>query len=306
MTTQRPFGEYSLTILSSEEMSVSICDLGATVVSLRFRGKERVLGYGSPAEYLAGRDYLGASVGRTSGRIGNSAFTLNGVRYELKPNDGENHLHGGPDSFSYRRWSRELLGEDAVRFTLHDPDGFNGYPGNLDAAVTYRLTGSVLRIDFEGVSDRETVFAPTNHMYFDLAGEGQILDAELQIDADRIVEFGPGLISTGRLLPAEGWLDFRSLRPVGQAYDHCFVLNGEHACTLQAGDAKMEIHTDFPGLQVYAGECLKPPCKPFQGLALEPGFFPNSPNCPDFPSVILQPDRPLHRWAEYRFKGLQD
>ena len=135
------------------------------------------------------------------------------------------------------------------------------------------------------------------------AGEGRILEAELQIDADRVVEFGPGLISTGKLLPAEGFLDFRSLRPVGQAYDHCFALNGNHACTLWDGDAAMEIRTDFPGLQVYTGEFLNPPCRPFQGLALEPGFFPNSPNCPEFPSVVLRAGQRFHRWAEYRFSA---
>lgn len=305
MISQNSFGAYTLTTLSTEELSASVCDLGATVTSLRFDGRERILGYDSPELYLNSRDYLGATVGRTSGRVGGSAFCLGGKRYTLPPNDGENHLHGGPAAFSHRRWDTEILGENAVRFTLHDPDGSNGYPGNLDAAVTYRVEGAILRIDFEAVSDRETVYAPTNHMYFDLAGKGQILDARLQIGADRVVEFGPGLVSTGRLLPAEGFLDFRSLRRVGQAYDHCFALNGEHACTLEDGDARMEIYTDFPGLQVYAGEFLNPPCRPFQGLALEPGFFPNSVNCPDFPSVILRSERPFHRWAEYRFSAAE-
>ena len=304
MIEEKAFGKAILYTLSNDELAVSVSSRGATVTSIRYRGQETILGYESDEDYLRGTSYLGATVGRVGNRIGGAAFPLNGERVALIPNEGANQLHGGPDAFDRRRWAVETVDDTALRFTLRSPDGDNGYPGNLTAAVTYRVTGGALRIDFEGESDRDTVFAPTNHMYFDLAGDGQALDAQLWLGADRVVEPGPGLIPTGRLLPAEGAFDFHTLRRIGQDYDHAFVLAGEHACTLEAGDARMELHTDFPALQVYTGAFLPPPHRQRQGVALEPEFFPDSPNHPDFPDITLRAGERFHRWAEYRFEEL--
>ena len=301
MIEEKAFGEARLFILSGEELQLSVSSRGATVTSLRYKGRETVLGYDSDEGYLRGGAYLGATVGRVGNRIGGAAFTLNGVRYELMPNEGGNQLHGGPDSYDRRLWDAELPGEDAIRFTLDSPDGDNGFPGNLRAAVTYRIAGNTLRIEFEGESDKDTVYAPTNHMYFDLSGLGNILEARLWLGADRVVEPGPGLIPTGRLLPAEGMFDFRTLREVGQDYDHAFVLTGERACRMEDGGIAMELFTDFPGLQVYTGKFLDPPHRANQGLALEPEFLPDAPNQPEFPSVTLRAGEKFFRWAEYRF-----
>ncbi|MBR5094970.1 MAG: galactose mutarotase [Oscillospiraceae bacterium] len=301
MIEQKAFGEAILFTVSGPELAVSISSRGATVVSLRYRGRESILGYDSDEGYLRGTGYLGATVGRVGNRIGGSAFVLDGLRYALTPNEGPNQLHGGPDAFDKRLWTPEVLGEDALRFTLLSPDGDNGFPGTLRAAVTYRVTGAVLRIVFEGESDRDTVYAPTDHMYFDLSGRGCSLDASLWLGADRVVEPGPGLIPTGRLLPAEGAFDFSALRKVGRDYDHAFVLTGEHACRLEDGGVALDIYTDFPALQVYTGAFLAEPHRPRQGLALEPEFFPDSPNQPGFPSVVLRPGEHFVRWAEYRF-----
>ena len=302
MIQKEPFGEYTLFTLSSGELTLSVSTLGATVQRLRYKGRDCVLGYDSPEEYLAGSAYLGATVGRVGNRIGGSAFTLDGVRYALTPNEGENQLHGGPDSFDRRRWEAEILNENALRLTLLSPDGDNGYPGTLRAAVTYRVTGGTLRIEFEGESDRDTIFAPTNHMYFDLSGKGQVLENNLWLNAERYVEPGAGLIPTGRLLPAEGDFDFRSPRRIGRDYDHAFVLSGEHACTLCAGGLQLELWTDFPAMQVYTGAFLPPPHAPRQGLALEPEFFPDSPNHPGFSDITLRAGERFRRWAEYRFE----
>ncbi len=301
MIEERAFGGARLFTISGPELSVSLSSRGATVTSLRYRGQETVLGYDSDEGYLRGGAFLGASIGRVGNRIGGSAFTLNGVRYVLVPNEGPNQLHGGPNSYDKRLWDAELPGEDAIRFTLDSPDGDNGFPGNLRAAVTYRVEGPALRIEFAGESDRDTVYAPTNHMYFDLAGKGDCREARLWLGADRVVEPGPGLIPTGRLLPAEAAFDFSRLRKVGQEYDHAFVLTGEHACRLEDGGVAMDLYTDFPGLQVYTGTHLDAPHGPFRGLALEPEYLPDSPNQPDFPSITLPAGVPFSRWAEYRF-----
>ncbi len=301
MLRQERFGNYTLFTLSNGELSLAVTDLGATAVSLRYHGQETILGYALPEDYLAGTAYIGAAIGRYGNRIGGAAFELNGVRCALTPNEGPNQLHGGPDSYDKRRWDAEPLGDEAIRFTLFSPDGDNGFPGDLKAAVTYRLSGGTLRLDFEGESSADTVYAPTSHMYFDLSGRRRVLEDELWLGADRYVEPGEGLIPTGRLPAAEGAFDFRTPRPIGQNYDHAFILTGEHACTLRAGGIAMDLYTDFPALQVYAGEFLPPPFGPNGGLALEPEFFPDSPNHPDFPSTLLRAGEPFRRWAEYRF-----
>ena len=304
MVQKREFGDYSLYVLKSGKTEARVTDLGATLQSLRFAGRETVLGYDSDESYLQGTSYLGATVGRVGNRIGKAELPLNGKVWPLVPNEGANQLHGGPDSYDRRLWAAEKLDELALRFTLVSPDGDNGYPGTLQAAVTYRLLGSTLRIEFAGVSDQDTVYAPTNHTYFDLSGKGNILEDELWLGADRYVEPGEGLIPTGRLLPAEGAFDFSTLRKVGQEYDHAFVLTGEHACTLRAGGVQMDLFTDMPGLQVYTGRYLNPPHRAFQGLALEPEYLPDSPHFPAFPSIELKAGEPFLRWAEYRFSQL--
>lgn len=301
MIQKTAFGEAVLYTLSGPELSLSVSSRGATVTSLRYHGRETVLGYGSDREYLEGAAFLGATIGRVGNRIGGSAFELGGRRFELTPNEGENQLHGGPKAFDRRLWTEEAAEEDFLRFRLFSPDGDNGFPGDLRAAVSFRLCGSALRIEFEGESDRDTVFAPTNHMYFDLAGDGRALDASLWLGAERYVEPGPGLIPTGRLLPTEGAFDFRSLRRVGQDYDHAFLLTGEHACRLCAGGIAMDLYTDFPGLQVYTGTFLAAPHRPNQGVALEPEFLPDSVHQPAFPSILLPAGEKFRRWAEYRF-----
>lgn len=300
MIRQTAFGDYALYTLEKDNLVVSVTDLGATVTSLRYRGREVVLGYDRPELYLEKDAFLGAVIGRYANRLGGSAFELNGATYLLPANEGPNQLHGGPMSYDKRRWQAEVRGEE-LRFTLFSPDGDNGFPGNLTALVTYRLEGDCLYMDFEAESDADTVYAPTSHMYFDLAGQGKILDARLRVNSDQIVEVGEGLIPTGRLLPADGKFNFRTPRRVAEDYDHCFVLNGEDCCTVEDGGIRMEIRTDFPAVQIYTGKFLPAPHKANSGLAIEPEFYPDSPNHPDFPSTLLRKGEHFHRWAGYRF-----
>ena len=300
MVKQSPFGDYTLYTIEADELRFSVTDLGATAVSLRYHGKETLIGYDSPEGYLAGDAYVGAAIGRYANRIAGARFTLNGVEYTLPANEGKNQLHGGPDSYDKRRWTAEITREDAVRFTLFSPDGDNGFPGNLTAALTYSLAGDTLRLDFEGVSDADTVYAPTSHMYFNLGGEGNALDARLWLNASRYLEVDEGLIPT-EIRDAEGDFDFRKRRPLGQNYDHCFLLDGELGAVMRQGGIRMDVSTDFPALQIYTGAFLPKPFAPNQGLAIEPEFYPDSPNRPDFPSTTLKAGERFHRWAEYRF-----
>ena len=171
MITSRAWGEYTLYTLENGVLSVQIADLGATIVSLKYLDKERVIGHASPEGYLEQGGCPGATIGRYANRIGGAAFTLNGTEYKLVANEGRNQLHGGNQSYHHhRQWVGEIDGE-TLQFTLFSPDGDNGFPGCVTATVSYRLDGSTLRVDYEAESDSDTHYAPTNHSYFDLSGE---------------------------------------------------------------------------------------------------------------------------------------
>ncbi len=291
-------------VIDSGALRVSVTDLGATVTGIEFVGRQMLLGYETAEGYINGGAYIGALVGRYANRIARAAFTLNGKKYELRKNEGDNQLHGGPNAFDKRRWQAEVLGENRVRFTIFSPDGDNGFPGNLTASVTYTVNGSTLRLDFEGDSDADTVFAPTSHMYFNLDGAENILNTQMQINCSGYLEVGDGLIPTGRICPPEREFDFSSLRPFARNFDHCFPLKGEDACTARAGDVEMRIKTDFPAIQLYTAGALGEPFGPNRGFAIEPEFYPDSPNRPEFPTTTLKAGEHFHRYAEYGFKKL--
>ena len=301
MVSSKDFGDYTLYTIEAGELSVSVTDLGATVTRLRFRGRDMVIGYERAEEYLAGGDYVGAAIGRFGNRIAGAKFTLNGKEVRLPANERGNQLHGGPMAFDKRRWDAVAL-DDAVRFTLVSPDGDNGFPGELTAALTYTVRGNTLRLDFEGEAKADTVYAPTSHMYFDLSGKRDCREAVLTVGASRYLEVDGGLIPT-EVTPVAGTrFDFREARRVGGAYDHCFALDGECACVLRDGEVQMTLRTDFPGLQVYTGTYLPEPFGPYGALALEPESYPDSPNRPDFPSTVLRKGEHYRRWASYAFE----
>lgn len=300
MKKEKFFG-YEACVFGSEELRVRVLSLGATVQSLWYKGRQMILNYPDARSYLEGDAYICAFVGRYANRIAGAKFSLNETEYKLCANEGENQLHGGPNSWDKRVWSLESVSENSLRLSLHSPDGDNGFPGNMTASVIYTVVGSSLRMEFEGVSDKDTVYAPTSHMYFDLSGKGKALEHRMRISSSGVLEPGAGLIPTGRLLPAEECYDFGSLRPVAQDYDHCFVLDNEHACTVEYGDIRMDLYTDFPAVQLYTASALGAPHGKNAGLAIEPEFYPDSPNHPDFPSTVLKAGERFSRYAEFAF-----
>ncbi len=301
MITCKAWGEYTLYTLENEEISAQIADLGATIVSLKYKGKERVIGHAEPQGYLEQGGCPGATIGRYANRIGGAAFTLNGKEYRLVANEGKNQLHGGNQSFHHRRrWQSRVDGE-TLRFTLISPDGDNGFPGCVTATVSYSLAGATLRIDYDAESDADTYYAPTNHSYFDLSGKGNCLEAMFQVNADSYLEIDEEKIPTAVTSVERTRFDFREMRPVREDYDHCLILSGSPACTLQDGDTTLRIVTDFPALQVYTGSGLKGAFKKNQALALEPEFYPDSPNHPEYPSTLLRPGEHFHKYIEYQF-----
>ena len=287
-------------VLENECLRLEVMNLGATVTSLQYYGKELTLRYSDPMEYLQQSAYVGAIVGRYANRISCAKADIAGTIYQLSPNEGNNQLHGGPEGFHQKLWIADEVSSDRLHLTTCSPDGECGYPGNLTAGVTYRLSENTLWIEFDGVSDRDTLFAPTTHMYFNL-GSTSVLDAKLQINASRYMEVDSENLPVD-ILPVDEVYDFRKLRKIGHNYDHCFPFDGEPLCILEDDGVRMSIRTDFPAIQVYTGEFLQAPVYKNQGIALEPEYFPDSPNHPEYPSAVLQKDKNFHRHIEYRFE----
>ena len=296
-----------------------------------------VLGFESLEGYLqAGVPYFGAIVGRYGNRIADGQFTLDGETYQLAKNDGPNHLHGGLKGFDKVLWEGEAINtEEGAGVKLHylSEDMEEGYPGNLSVDVVYMLTNdNELRIDYEATTDKPTIVNLTNHAYFNLTGDmtKDILDHQVMINADQFVPVTETLIPVGELRPVEGTpFDFTEPTAIGKrindeneqlgfgkGYDHCWVLNdpGEElslAATVHepVSGRYMEVFTTEPGIQFYTGNFLDGTLKregggTFKhrsGFCLETEHFPDSPNQPDFPSVVLRPGDLYQTNTVYKF-----
>nr|WP_321986052.1 aldose epimerase family protein [uncultured Lichenicoccus sp.] len=320
-------------------IAVRILGFGGIIASLEAPDRNGrlaniVLGYPDLAGYEAhnGTTHFGALIGRYANRIANGRFSLDGTDYRLPVNDAPNSLHGGPDGFGRKVWTLKPEGEDAVRLSLSSPDGEAGYPGKLDAAVTYRLTDAdELEIDYVATCDVPTVVNLTNHSYFNLAGEasGSIEGHVVQIEADQFTAVDASLIPTGRLVPVDGTpLDFRVPTQIGdrlrvaheqmalaRGYDHNWVLRGQpgtlrRAVTVHdpASGRALTCLTTQPGLQFYSGNFLDGTLagtsgtlyRQADGFCLETQHFPDSPNQPDFPSTVLRPSQTYRERTIFR------
>ncbi|MGP8243034.1 MAG: aldose epimerase family protein [Bryobacteraceae bacterium] len=331
---------YLYTLTNAKGMEARVTNFGAILVSLKTpdrRGvfSDIVLGFDTFDGYLNTKKYFGATVGRYANRIAGGAFTLDGHRYTLARNNGENSLHGGVRGFYKVVWKGRAIGgpPPAVEFTYLSRDGEEGYPGNLAVTVRYTLTdANELRIDYTATTDKPTVVNLTNHSFFNLAGEGagDVLRDVATIDADRFTPVAAGLIPTGELRPAAGTpFDFRRPTAIGArigeaneqlrlagGYDHNYVLNhpaGKLGFAARVSDPEsgryMEVFTTEPGLQFYSANSLDGSDSgknghrygPHSAFCLETGHFPDSPNHPNFPTTVLRPGAQFHSTTVYRF-----
>jgi aldose 1-epimerase len=318
------------TLTNANGVEIKAMTYGCIITSLKVpdrtgRMADIVLGYDTLEGYLKDSPYFGAVVGRYGNRIAKGQFTLNGTTYKLATNNGPNHLHGGNKGFDKVVWSAvPKNGADrvGVAFTRTSPDGEEGYPGNLLVTVTYTLTDkNELIVEYLASTDKATPVNLTQHSYFNLAADdGDILGHQLTIDADRYTPVNDTLIPTGELATVAGTpFDFRKATAIGarinadhvqlkngKGYDHNWVLNRgaagvQHAVRVVEPKTgrTLDVATTEPGVQFYSGNFLDGSIKgkggrAYQqrsGFCLETQHYPDSPNHPNFPSTILQPQQ---------------
>ena len=329
------------TLTNKNGIEARITNYGGVVASLKVPDREGelddiVLGFDSLPPYTKDSPYFGALVGRYGNRIAQGKFTLNDEEYTLAQNNGPNHLHGGLQGFDKVVWQAEPVEKDStvgLTLTYLSPDGEEGYPGNLSVTVQYTLDNdNALHIDYRATTDQATIINLTNHSYFNLTGNPQndILDHVVMINADRYVPIDSTFIPLGEVAPVAGTpFDFTEPTPVGArinndhpqlanglGYDHCWVLNSEGpGLTLAAtvyeptSGRLMEVLTEEPGVQFYSGNFLDGTLTgkdgivydKRHGLCLETEHFPDSPNQPNFPSVVLEPGETYQTQTVYRF-----
>jgi aldose 1-epimerase len=332
------------TVTNDAGMEMRVTNYGGIIVSLRVPDAEGVLedvvlGYDSLSGYLRVNPYFGAIIGRYGNRIAGGQFEIDGETFTLERNNGPNHLHGGVRGFDKVLWNAEPF-EDAsgsgVVFSYTSPDGEGGYPGTLEATVTYTLTDdNELIFDYAATTTEPTPVNLTQHSYFNLTGNAgsDILGHVLQINADAFTPVDSTLIPTGEIRSVDGTpFDFREPTAIGArigqddeqlrfglGYDHNFVLNRSETATdsltLAARVVEpesgrvMEILTSEPGIQFYSGNFLDGTIAGKggtvyahrSGFCLETQHYPNSPNEASFPSTILRPGERYETRTVYRF-----
>ena len=330
---------------NTKGIELKIMNYGGAIVSAIVPDKngnfaDIVLGHDSFQGYLKANPYFGAIVGHYANRITKGKFTLNGKVYTLATNNGQNHLHGGIKGFDKRIWNATPLitpNGVALKLSYLSKNGEEGYPGNLNVVVTYTLNNNnELRINYSASTDQTTIVNLTNHTYWNLAENGDILNHIIMINADKFTPVDSTLIPTGEIKSVYGTpFDFRKFRPIGDqinadniqlkyangGYDLNWVLNKDEHDSLSLAarvtepisGRVLEVWTTEPGLQFYSGNFLDGSItgkngqiyKKHTAFALEAQHFPDSPNHPNFPSVVLKPGQEYKQTTIYKFKTIR-
>ena len=328
------------TMTNANGMVVRVINYGGIITSILAPDREGkltdiVLGYDSLSQYVANNPYFGALIGRYGNRIARGKFKLDGKEYTLATNNGQNHLHGGSKGFDKVVWNIadvSSVNGPALKLTYKSADMEEGYPGSLDVSVTYTLTDSnELQISYRATTDRKTIANLTQHTYFNLNGaKSDILSHELLLNANSFLPVDQTLIPKGKPAPVKNTpFDFTTPQLIGsrinqadeqlkfgKGYDHCWILDLPDSMTTpaavlydSASGRELKVFTTEPGIQFYSGNFLdgsnvgkENVSYEFRyGLCLETQHFPDSPNQPAFPSVVLNPGETYATNTIFRF-----
>lgn len=313
--------------LTGGDLTAEVLDLGGIVHALRYRGVDVCLGFRTVEDYLASGSYAGAAVGRVANRIAGGRFTLDGRTCDIVRNDGENTNHGGAEGFDRRVFDAEERADGTLALTMVSPDGDQGFPGRLTFTAEYSVRGDELTVRYSAVSDRDTLWAPTCHLYFALSGESAptLDDTMLRINAQTYAPIR-GHLPTGEVRSVEGTpFDFREYRCIATAiaeggdalaatggYDHNFFPSGTPSASAycKSTGIKLEISSDLPGLQLYtSGGLARVRGKtatygPRTAFCLEPQFVPNAVNLSGFDVPVLKAGKKRVHTIVYRFSTI--
>ena len=323
---------------NKNNMEVCITNFGGRIVSVMVPDKDGqmrdvVLGFDSIQDYISKPSDFGASIGRYANRINQGKFTLDGVEYQLPRNNYGHCLHGGPQGFQYRVYDAVQLNPQELQLTYVAKDGEEGFPGNITCKVLMKLTDdNAIDIQYEAETDKPTIVNMTNHSYFNLDGDaGSNAEHLLTIDADYYTPVDSTFMTTGEIVPVEDTpMDFRTPMPVGErindfdfvqlkngnGYDHNWVLNAKGDINRRAASLKsqktgivLDVYTNEPGVQVYAGNFLDGSLTGKKGITynqrasvcLETQKYPDTPNKPEWPSAVLRPGEKYMSQCIFKF-----
>lgn len=327
---------YEYTVTNAIGVEIKILNLGCTITSIKIPDRKRqlcniVLGYDTLEEYLRSGHYVGCVIGRYANRISKGRLEIDGRFYSLTANQFPHHLHGGNKGFDKAIWRGETYTNEigsGVEFTHISPDGDEGYPGTLRCTVNYFLSAdNRFHIQYRATTDMTTVINPTQHSYFNLVGNGDVLEHQLEVNGNYFLPVDKYLIPTGEFRPVKGTpFDLTKLVKLGarlksgdqqtaiaRGFDHTWILQktGEelsYAATLYepGSGRKIEVWTTEPGLQVYTANAIEGkgrngPLRPHSGICLETQHFPDSPNRNNFPTVLLQPGSTFESTTQLKF-----
>ena len=326
------------TLRNKNNMEVCITNFGGRIVSVMVPDKDGqmrdvVLGFDSIQDYVSKPSDFGASIGRYANRINQGKFTLDGTEYQLPQNNYGHCLHGGPQGFQYRVFDAVQPNPQELELTYVADDGEEGFPGNITCKVLMKLTDdNAIDIRYEAETDKPTIVNMTNHSYFNLDGDAARNEAHLlTIDADYYTPVDSTFMTTGEIAPVEGTpMDFRTPTPVGarindydfvqlkngNGYDHNWVLNTKGDVTRKCATLEspltgivLDVYTNEPGIQVYAGNFLDGSLTGKKGITynqrasvcLETQKYPDTPNKPEWPSAVLRPGEKYMSQCIFKF-----
>ena len=326
------------TLRNKNNMEVCVTNFGGRIVSVMVPDKDGkmqdvVLGFDSIQDYISKPSDFGASIGRYANRINQGKFTLDSIEYQLPQNNYGHCLHGGPKGFQYRVFDAVQLNPQEIELTYVAADGEEGFPGNITCKVLMKLTDdNAIDIRYEAETDKPTIVNMTNHSYFNLDGDAARNEAHLlTIDADYYTPVDSTFMTTGEIAPVEGTpMDFRTPTPVGarindydfvqlkngNGYDHNWVLNTKGDVTRKCATLEspltgivLDVYTNEPGIQVYAGNFLDGSLTGKKGITynqrasvcLETQKYPDTPNKPEWPSAVLRPGEKYMSQCIFKF-----